>query len=215
MIVIEKVTSLSFRVLEMRDCAPQEWLRFWSGLYPFYGGYDEREYKELIDKHTAFAAEDIRRIGKWKDGATTEKQWGPNVAQVAYEIWEQAAKELPKCPDELGMKAFLDNWSDRTYVNIFKSRAQTMHFGPPRATTLLHFLSGGSYPIFDSRVRTAIVRLRGRPEIANTVDAYLNDFVPLVRELCAICEAKDCRALDQALFSYGALDERTFHPTQK
>ena len=60
----------------------------------------------LIDKHKLLSAEDFRRIGKWKDDATTENQWKPNVASVAYLIWEQAAEELPKCPDENGIAVF-------------------------------------------------------------------------------------------------------------
>lgn len=64
-----------------------------------YAGYDEKEYKDLIDKAASFTADDLVRIGKWKDGVTTELQWKPNVASVAYLIWMQAAQDLPKCPE--------------------------------------------------------------------------------------------------------------------
>jgi hypothetical protein len=173
-------------------------------------GYDETEYGDLIEKHKLLSAEDFRRIGKWKDDATTEAQWKPNVASVAYLIWEQAAAELPKCPDESRVAAFLGDWSNRTYDDIFKNGRRKKKFGLSRATTLLHFVSGGRYPIFDSRVKTAFARLLGRPKLQGTVNSYLDLYVPLFREPADRCQTNDFRMLDKALFSYGALDERTF-----
>ncbi len=191
----------------MRYSTPQEWLRVWAGLYQ---GYDETEYRDLIEKHKSFSAEDFRRIGKWKDGATTRGYWKPNVASVAYLIWEQAADELPNCPEESEVVAFLEDWSDRAYTDIFKNGPRKKHFGLSRATTLLHFVSGGHYPIFDSRVKTAIARLLDHPELPGTVSSYLDSYLPLFKELADRCETDDFRTLDKALFSYGALEERTF-----
>ena len=191
----------------MRDSTPQEWLRVWAGRYQ---GYDEKEYQDLIEKHKLFSAEDFRRIGKWKDGATTEGQWKPNVASVAYLIWERAAEELPKCPEESAMAAFLEDWSTRAYTDVFKNGPRKKHFGLSRATTLLHFVSGGRCPIFDSRVKTAIARLLGQPELAGTVSSYLDSYLPLFQELAKHCATLDLRKLDKALFSYGALEERAF-----
>ena len=81
-------------------------------------------------------------------------------------LGEQAAKELPKCPDETKVAAFLEDWANRAYTATDRRGPRKKHFGLPRATTLLHFISGGRYPIFDSRVRTAIARLLGQPETA-------------------------------------------------
>ena len=200
------MSQFRFQVLEMRDSAPQEWLRVWAGRYQ---GYDETEYGDLIEKHQLLSAEDFRRIGKWKDDATTEDQWKPNVASVAYLIWERAAEELPKCPEESEVAVFLEDWSNRAYTDIFKNGPRKKHFGLSRATTLLHFVSGGRYPIFDSRVKTAFARLLGRPKLPGTVSSYLDSYVPLFKELADHCETNDFRMLDKALFSYGALDERT------
>jgi hypothetical protein len=201
------MSQFRFQVLEMRDSTPQKWLHVWAGRYQ---GYDEAEYGELIEKHKFLSAEDFRRIGKWKDGATTEGQWKPNVASVAYPIWEQAAEELPKCPEKREVAAFLEHWSNRAYTDILKNGPRKKHFGLSRTTTLLHFLSGGSYPIFDSRVKTAFVRLLALPKLPGTVSSYLDSYVPLFEELADCCETNDFRMLDKALFSYGALDERTF-----
>jgi hypothetical protein len=60
----------------MTDSTPQEWLRVWASRYQ---GYDDTEYGDLIEKHKLLSTEDFRRIGKWKDGATTEDQWKPNA----------------------------------------------------------------------------------------------------------------------------------------
>ena len=201
------MSQFIFQVLQMRCCTPQEWLRVWAGLYQ---GYDETEYMDLIEKHKSFSPEDFRRIGKWKDGVTTEGQWKPNVASVAYLIWEKAAEELPNCPEESEMVAFLEDWSNRAYTDRFKKGPKEKHFGLSRATALLHFVSGGRYPIFDSRVKTAIARLLDHPELPGTVSSYLDSYLPLFKELADRCEKDEFRMLDKALFSYGALEERTF-----
>jgi hypothetical protein len=123
-----------------------------TGCYSRDSGYDENEYRDLITKHRAFTANDFIRVGKWKDGVTSDNQWKPNVASVAYEIWEEAAKEIPTCPQESNVATFVENWSNKKYTDKFTNCSREKIFGPPRATTLLHFLSGGNYPIFDSRV---------------------------------------------------------------
>jgi hypothetical protein len=191
----------------MRVSAPREWLHVWAARYQ---GYDEPEYKELIQKHSLLSTEDFMSIGKWKDGAKTANQWKPNVASVAYLIWERAAKELPKCPDENRVADFLEYWSNMEYSDVFTNGSRKKRFGLSRATTLLHFVSGGVYPIFDSRVRTAIARLLRRPKLPNTVSSYLASYIPLFTELADHCETSDLRMLDKALFSYGAWDERSF-----
>jgi hypothetical protein len=117
---------------------------------------------------------------------------------------------LPKCPDESGVAVFLEDWSSREYRDVFKNGSRKKRFGLSRATTLLHFISGGRYPIFDSRVKTALARLLGRPKLSDTVRSYLDSYIPLFKELADHCETNDFRMLDKALFSYGALDERTF-----
>jgi hypothetical protein len=199
-----------FQVLEMKDTSPTQWLRVWSARYR---GYDEKEYADLIAKHKSFSAEDFERIGRWKDDATKDSQWKPNVASVAYLVWTQAAQELPKCPEENELKAFLDGWSSRTYTDVFPNKSVAKHFGLSRATALLHFLSGGRYPIFDSRVRTAVARLLNSQQLPATVSSYLKSVLPLFKELadCCGCDTlDDLRILDKALFSYGALESRIF-----
>jgi hypothetical protein len=196
----------------MKVSTAQEWLRRWAKRYEKITGYDP-EYNDLIKKHESFTAEDFRRIGKWKDGVTTEGRWRPNVASVAYIVWEQATKELPKCPDESRVEVFLKGWSNREYEDIFKNGPRKKHFGLSRASILLHFVSGGRYPIFDSRVRAAIARLLDRPQLADTTASYLTKFLPVFNELAESCDCKtteELRMLDKALFAYGALDKSIF-----
>jgi hypothetical protein len=201
------MAQFRFQVLEMRASTPQEWLRVWAARY---GGYDEAEYRALIEKHKSLLAEDFRRIGKWKDDATTDDQWKPNVASVAYVIWEQAVAELPGCPTEGTVAAFLEDWSNRECIDIFKSGPRKKRFGLSRATTLLHSISGGQHPIFDSRVRTALSRLLGQPSLTGTISSYLDSYMPLFKELADACGTNEFRMVDKALFSYGALDKSAF-----
>src|SRR5208283_2762333 len=121
------MTRLRFLILDVRHSSPQEWLRMWAGLYE---GYDEKEYRDLIGKYESLSAEDFVRIGKWKDGVKTKRQWKPNVASVAYLIWMQTAQELPKCLEGSDLAAFLDDWSGRTYTDVFKKKGPVKkHFG--------------------------------------------------------------------------------------
>jgi hypothetical protein len=114
----------------------------------------------------------------------------------------QAASELPRCPDESRVVDFLRDWSERRYTNRFTTRAVEKRFGLSRATTLLYFINGGRFPIFDSRVRRAIRRLCN-VSIPNTVHGYMNLFRPVFLEVAAQCGTEDFRMVDKALFSYG------------
>jgi hypothetical protein len=181
------------------EVAPEEWLGIWASRYPSenYAGYED-----LIARHKSFSPEDIERIGRWKDSAKTERKWKPNVASVAYEVWMQAASELPACPTNDRAPDFLSDWSQRKYRDVYRSGAKEKPFGLSRATTLLHFLSGGRFPIFDSRVRRAMTRLLNS-HVPNTVRWYLDSYRPFFLEIATLCGTKDLRMVDQALFSYG------------
>jgi hypothetical protein len=192
----------NFRVLEMRISSAKDWLDYWAVRYDD-DETDEKEYLELITHCAAFSGDDIRRIGRWKDGAS-KGRWKPNVASVAYLTWERVADDPPKCPSRDEVKGFLEKWSEAEYIDEFKTRTVKKHFGLSRATTLLHFVSGGKYPIFDSRVRAAIARL-GYKEPGYTLNDYL-ELLELFNELASLCKTEDTRKLDKALFAYAAID---------
>ncbi len=200
------MSGFRFGIVELRDSTPQEWLRVWSDRY---AQDDDLEHNDLIARHVSFSADDFERIGKWKDGAK-EGRWKANVASVAYSVWKRAAEELPKCPEQGEVADFLDRWCGETYTDVFPNKSVVKHFGLSRATTLLHFVSGGHYPIFDSRVRIAISRL-GHSPVQDTVHCYLNSFCPSFFELAVLCGTEnDLRRLDKALFSYGAFESILF-----
>ncbi len=193
------MSRFRFRSSDGLDIAPEEWLRVWASLYPNkYAGYSE-----LIARHKSFSAADFIKIGKWKDGAKTEGRWKPDVSSVAYQIWMQAASELPKCPEESRVAGFLDYWSNRKHTGKDKNGTWEKRFGLSRATALLHFISGGHYPIFDSRVRKALARLLNSRVPPKTVRWYLDSYCPLFSEIAALCRAEDFHMVDKALFSYG------------
>ena len=87
------MSRFRFLIPEMRNGAPQEWLRVWADRYD-----DEKEYRDLIAKYESLSAKDFERIGKRKDGAKTKAQWKPNIASVAYLIWMQAAQRIAEMP---------------------------------------------------------------------------------------------------------------------
>jgi len=199
----EFMGQFRFRDIDGTETAPEKWLTKWADRYRSQV-YDQAEYEELIAKHQSFTAEDYIRIGRWKDNAKTDGKWKADVASVAYPIWIQASREVPKCPAQTGVEGFLNDWANRRYTDTFKNgRQQTKPFGLSRATALLHFVSGGRFPIFDSRVRTAMKRLLDM-QISNTVGWYLEFYCSLFNEVAALCGTKDYRRVDMALFSYGA-----------
>lgn len=194
--------TLNFRNSSGRQIAGAEWLRVWSSLYP-EGNY--AGYEQLIAKHGTLSSSDLEQVGRWKDAARSDAKWKRNTASVAYLVWMQAASEIPVSPDDDTLLNFLNDWSERVYVDEFGEKSATKRFGLSRATTLLHFLSGGRYPIFDSRVRRALGRLIDAP-IRNTANWYTSSYCPLLADIASACGTTDLRTVDKALFSYGGRD---------
>jgi hypothetical protein len=118
-----------------------------------------------------------------------------------------AASKPPKCPEKNEVTNFLSDWSERKYLDEYANGSGEKRFGLSRTTTLLHFLTGGCYPIFDRRVRTAMTRMLGR-NVPNEIPSYPDSYCPLFLEAAALCRTTDLRAVDKALFSYG---DRFFH----
>jgi hypothetical protein len=73
----------------------------------------------------------------------------------------------------------------------------------PFTQSNLHPLSGGRYPIFDSRVAEAVSRLLGS-SVDYSVASYVNSYCPVFQQIADLCRATDSRTVDMALFSYGA-----------
>lgn len=194
--------SFVFRGVDGANVAPEEWLRLWAARFP-NARYDPASYAKWIGHSGALTFDDIVGIGRWKDAAKRETKWKPNTASVAYEVWMQAAAGLSVCPSDDNLDAFLADWSERMYTDTFSAKTVVKRFGLSRASTLLHFLSKGRFPIFDSRVRRALGRLTGKA-IPPTIRAYLDDYCPLFVEIAAECGSGDLRQVDQALFSFGA-----------
>lgn len=191
------------RFIGWTEVPSEIWLRQWSAQYP--DDYDEDEYRALIACCDIFQAFHYERIGKWKDNAKSPARWRPNVASVAYEIWMQAAAQLPRCPADQGILTFLEEWSERRYQDQYASgTTRVKRFGLSRASTLLHFISGGHYPIFDSRVVAAVSHLLNSP-MDYTVGSYMDSYCPTFQRLADACQTTDMRLLDKALFSYGSV----------
>jgi hypothetical protein len=180
---------------------PAVWLREWSEDFP-KGKYPSLD--SLLAKATYLTAADFHYLGRWKDNALeSANKWQPNVASVAFVIWMQAANELAGTRiDHIVVPSFLTEWSSKAYVDRFSTGIVIERFGLPRATTILHVLSGGEYPIFDSRVQRAFRRLTGEKAHAQ-VEWYLGSYVPFFSHLVSVCSTKYMKAVDNALFVYG------------
>ena len=180
---------------------PAAWLREWGADFPKekYPALDR-----LLGKTNSLTAEDFLYLGRWKDGALeSAKKWQPNVASVAFVIWHQAAKTLPGTRiEDLHLTGFLAEWSSKAYVDEFPTRKVQKRFGLARATTILHALSGGRWPIFDSRVRRAFKRITGI-NAQDDGDWYLSSYEPFFYQLVAACGTQDVKSVDNALFVYG------------
>jgi hypothetical protein len=193
-----------FKILEVRECDPRSWFVSWSAKYK--DPIDvEKEYAALISlaRQNSFPPAYFERVGKWKDSANSDGRWKPNVASVAYLIWRQAEDEQPRCPTADLVVSFLEDWSARAYKDVFPAREVKKQFGLSRATTLLHFVSGGKFPIYDSNVIKAIGRLYKKKPLY-TANYYWETFYAQFLELAALCQTDDFRRLDNALFSYGS-----------
>jgi hypothetical protein len=201
------MSQFKFLIPDVKEVPAEEWLRTWAERYP--EDYSEEIYRELIAKHESLSTADFVRIGKWKDNAWSERRWRANVASVAFQIWMKAASDLPKCPSDGEVEGFLSNWSGMVYTDLYKNGSREKRFGLSRATTLLHFVSGGRFPIFDSRVRTAMARLLDPLAPQDTVCWYLDSYCPLFSEVAVLCGADEMRIVDKALFSYGASEDLT------
>ena len=193
---------LEFRTKSGDPCDPAIWVSEWEREYPV-NRYDEEFYGLLIQKAGVLSSNDFIVMGRWKDDAWTDNRWKPNVAMVAFPAWVAASTELPGTTlDRSTLGTFLVNWADRLYPDTSSRSANKMkRFGLSRATTIAHFISAGQFPIYDSRVRTAIKRLRS-VSAPDEVGSYLNSYIPIFEELRGICGAP-ARKLDKALFAYG------------
>jgi hypothetical protein len=157
-VLFDEMTTrrFAFRYPEWREIDAALWVTWWAGRY---NDGDNPQYFDLIAKQGKLSAEDFEQIGKWKERCLKpgNDRWKTGTP-TAYDVWMQAKAQLPKCPDMTGITAFLTDWSERTFSAAGKDQRR-QRFGLSRATTLLHFLSGGEYPILDSRVVTAMIRL--------------------------------------------------------
>ncbi|MBI3895721.1 MAG: hypothetical protein HY313_07290 [Acidobacteria bacterium] len=143
----------------------REWLDYWVSRYP-RNKYPSINHLIRLGTSGPLSSADFEWIGKWKDGALNGDKWKPNVAMVAYEIWTLASSVLPgmRISDEQAAAGFLTEWIWKTYKDTYRNGSvRKKKFGLSRASTLLHVISGGMFPILDSNVRTAFKRLTGSP----------------------------------------------------
>ncbi len=198
------MSGFTFRYPMWREIEPSDWVIKWAALY----GEDESdnpEHDALVEKDGLLSREDFERVGRWKEGCPKGHGGWKAGTPRAFEIWTHAMEQLPRCPSEEHIAEFLAYWSEKKFwAGTRNGRRLEKSFGLSRATTLLHFVSGGRYPIVDARVEAAMGRL-GSP-IEMTIDGYLRSFCPLFSEiagLCGVSGRKGLRKLDNALFCYG------------
>jgi hypothetical protein len=196
------MSRFTFRCPVWRATEPSDWVTKWASLY---AGDDNAEHHALIEKDGLLSGDDLERVGRWKEGCPRGHNGWKAGTPRAYDIWMEAKAQPPTCPAEDSIEHFLADWSEKKFwAGKKKDGRDLVHrFGLSRATTLLHFISGGRYPILDSRVKAAMARL-GSP-IDMTISGY-SSFCLLFSEIAAACGVtgkKGSRKLDNALFCYG------------
>jgi hypothetical protein len=199
--VTPKGFQFDFRLPDGNQTCGAVWLYEWASRYP-RGKYPS--IGDLLARHDSLSSDDFVRLGRWKDGALKGGKWRPNVASVAYPVWQEAASSLSGARiSSKDAREFLSTWKNKSYIDNYKGGLlRKKIFGVPRGTTLLHVVTGGQFPIMDSRVGAAAKELTHKP-VRNTVGAYFEVYVPLFAHLMAACETSEPRKLDEALFAYG------------
>jgi hypothetical protein len=127
--------------------------------------------------------------------------------QCCFKAWTEIAQQMPKCPAAGDVRGFLKAGPRLSIgMNTRVAKPLISAFGLSRATTLLYFLSGGAYPIFDSRVRTALARLL-RSRVDYDLQAYQQIVGLRVRDFAILLSLQERttgeQTIDRALFSYG------------
>jgi len=191
-----------FKLENGHPCDALQWLNEWEPKYPS-NKYDEKQYETLIGKEGILSTDDFIQIGRWKDAAQSNDKWRPNVASVAFPAWRDASVELPNHRiEEATVEAFLKKWTHYSYPDASsRNKNGKKRMGLSRATTLLHFMTGGQFPIFDSNIRRAAKSLCNRPA-PNRIEWYMASYIPFFRELVTECRAT-ARRVDKALHAYG------------
>jgi hypothetical protein len=202
-------SSLRFRLADgIITTDARAWLSHWAARYP-RGKYPSISHLIAAGSSGSLSSQDFEWIGKWKDGAFSTRKWKPNIASVAYPIWMQASSQLPgiRITDDLAAREFLIAWTTKTYRNFYRNGLEREpKFGLSRASTLLHLVSGGNFPIFDSNVRRAVKRLTGRSAKKDDIEWYLCSYRQLFQHVMDECKEIDVRRVDEALFSFGNRD---------
>ncbi len=210
------MSSFTFCYPEWAEIDASLWVNKWAEAFL---SSDERRaddlaYNELIAKKGQLSGADFEQIGRWKEGCTVREggkehgRWKPGTT-AAYDVWMEGKQNPPQQPangklDDAFARTFLEEWSEKTYE---VSKKGPTRFGVARASTLLHFLSAGQFPIYDDFIWYALKRLGTPLPWKMTVDAYLKKFCPLVAALAASCglsrSVADLRKLDNALRCFG------------
>jgi hypothetical protein len=205
-----------------------QWVDLWASKYPAHR-YSEEVYRYLIQKGARLNSQDILLLGAWKDAALQRcrdnsgmgpfsgqyyrfnQRWSKDAASAAFEIWQLLSEKISE------IKAIFEKLGKLTilkYGSSGKGGQVTKRFGLARASTLIHFLTSGKYPIYDSNVHKGIYGLTlgmfrgvripryfaGR---GLTVAAYCDVFCPAVQELL-LASDRTMRSVDRALFTYGS-----------
>jgi len=201
---------------------PRVWLQKWAELFLSSGERqgDNQVYESLVRK-TQLSGEDFEQIGRWKEGCiprigTEHGRW-KRLTSAAFDVWMQAKESPPQVPADKFSKdsarKFLLDWQERKFRKPVKGgRVQDTRFGLSRATALLHFMSAGRFPIYDSFEWYAFRRMGTPLPWEVTVDVYLEKFCPLLCSVASRCclthSIEELRKLDNALRCYGRRERK-------
>ncbi|MDE6733745.1 MAG: hypothetical protein K2J77_12835 [Oscillospiraceae bacterium] len=207
---------MKFFDLENNSISKKSFVEIYSSIYLYVNRDDELENTilEILrnrqkDCPPELTETDISNILKWKTGSKIKDgcvniRFGRKInIKNVYNATQKADTTLP-----------IDDNKARSLVDKF---CTVENIGPVYAITLLYFLSGGKYPIYDVYARIAVEAIDGEREIPlkknrsnnspslSGFNDYNNNYrKKIVKEIFRGEDIRD-RKFDRALWAYGHL----------
>jgi hypothetical protein len=182
--------EMKYPILQTSTVPVIEFVSFWQKLYD-YG--NEAIYYAIMAK-SSWGADDITNLFLWKNNMGNRKE---NLAPTKKIFVNTVIAKLPL------VNSLRENFNIELYINTFGKQSAVW------GTTLLHAVSGASFPIYDQHVHRAYLYLCQLPDSKvplynpSRYQLYFEKYVPFFNQLRNAAEIQDPKILDNALWAFG------------